>query len=244
VDIVADTAPLSQYKLVVAPALNLLTPQAAANLDAYVKGGGHLVLGQRSGMKDEDNGLQHERQPGPLASLLGARVEQFYALDQPVPVSGSWGSGPTNLWAEQLGVTNPETKTLMTYGKSNGWLDGQPAAVTRQVGRGSITYIGAALDEPTMMHAAEWMLKDSGLTPVIPNLPEGMDLAIREGNQKKVLIFTNYSAQPREIRLDTPMVTVIGTDMKILSEDPIGTGKGVKSFSLPQYGVAVLMYGR
>jgi beta-galactosidase len=244
VDIVADTAQLSQYKLVVAPALNLLTPQAAANLEAYVRKGGHLVLGQRSGMKDEDNGLQHERQPGPLASLLGARVEQFYALDQPVPVSGSWGNGPTNLWAEQIDVTSPETKTLMTYGKSNGWLDGQPAAVTHQVGKGSITYIGAALDEPTMMHAAEWMLKDSGLMPVIPNLPEGVDLAVREGNQKKVLIFTNYSAQPREIKLDTPMVTVIDTDMKVLSEGPVGTGKGVKSFSLPQYGVAVLMYGR
>ncbi|HEY8997914.1 MAG TPA: beta-galactosidase, partial [Edaphobacter sp.] len=47
VDIVADTAPLAGYKLVVAPALNVLTPEAAKNLEAYVRGGGHLVLGQR-----------------------------------------------------------------------------------------------------------------------------------------------------------------------------------------------------
>ena len=105
VDIVADTAPLDRYKLVVAPALNLLTPAAAANLVAYVRNGGHLVLGPRSAMKDEDNSLFPERQPGPLADLLGARVEQFYALKEAVPLNGDWTSGnsaaESTLWAEQ-----------------------------------------------------------------------------------------------------------------------------------------------
>ena len=69
------------------------TDAAAKNLIAYVQGGGHLVLGQRSAMKDDDNSLQPERQPGPLAALLGGRVEQYYALLQPVPVQGNWGKG-------------------------------------------------------------------------------------------------------------------------------------------------------
>ena len=43
--------------------------------------GGHLVLGPRSGMKDEHNALNVERQPGPLVAPLGGRVEQYYALD-------------------------------------------------------------------------------------------------------------------------------------------------------------------
>jgi beta-galactosidase len=123
VDIVADTAPLTQYKLVVAPALNVLTPQAAKNLEAYVRAGGHLVLGQRSAMKDEDNSLFPERQPGPLAALLGARVEQFYALIKTVPVNGVWGDAQDTVWAEQLGVTDPATQVLMRYGVSNGWLE-------------------------------------------------------------------------------------------------------------------------
>src|SRR5206468_1144242 len=139
VDIVADTAPLDGYKLVVAPALNLLTSAAVKNLEAYVRGGGHLVLSQRSAMKDEDNSLYPQRQPGPLAELLGARVEQWYALEAPVPVEGEWGAGTSTQWAEQIGVKSPETKVLARYGKSNGWLDGQPAAVTRKVGKGSIT---------------------------------------------------------------------------------------------------------
>ena len=136
VDIVSPSVSLSQYKLVVAPALNVLTDAQAKNLMDYVRGGGHLVLGQRSAMKNDDNGLQPERQPGPLASMLGGRVEQFYALNQDVPIVGDWGSGSGKIWAEQLSVRDPQAHVLMRYGKSNGWLDGQPAAITRAIGNG------------------------------------------------------------------------------------------------------------
>jgi beta-galactosidase len=71
IDVVEPVAPLTQYKLVVAAGLNVLSDAAAKNLIEYVRQGGHLVLGQRSAMKDEDNGLQPQRQPGPLADLLG-----------------------------------------------------------------------------------------------------------------------------------------------------------------------------
>jgi beta-galactosidase len=224
---VADTAPLSRYKLVVAPALNLLTPEAAKNLEAYVRAGGHLVLGQRSAMKDQDNGLYPQRQPGPLAELLGARVEEWYALERTVPIEGDWGSGEDKIWAERLGVQSPETQVLMRYGKSNGWLDGQPAAVTRKVGSGSITYIGAELDGPTMQAAAKWMLTQSGVQPVMPDLPESVDLSIRSGEGKRILILTNYGAEPQTIALPEAM------------EDLLQGGK-VSSVTLPQYGVAVL----
>jgi len=233
VDIVADTAPLSRYKLVVAPALNLLTPEAAENLKAYVRGGGHLVLGQRSGMKDADNTLQAERQPGPLVALLGARVEQFYALNHPVVVNGVWGSGSTTVWAEQLGVTSADTKILMTYGKSNGWLDGQPAVVTREVGNGSITYIGAALDALTMMQAAAWMLKESGLQPVLQNVPDSVDVAIRSGEGKRILILTNYGAATQTVTLPSPAMPIL------VDGAPVSSGS-LTQITLPQYGVAVL----
>jgi beta-galactosidase len=227
VDVVADTTPLSRYKLVVAPALNVLTPAAVSNLEAYVRGGGHLVLGQRSGMKDEDNGLYPERQPGPLVDMLGARVEQFYALQNPVPVDGSWGAGEDAIWAEQIGVKSPDTQVLMRYGKSNGWLDGQPAAVTRKVGKGSITYIGAALDEASMKKAAEWMMQQSGLQPVMPDLPKDVELSIRSGEGKRVLILSNFGDTPQTIALPQAMTDVLH-------------GGATSSVTLPQYGVAVL----
>ena len=81
-----NAADLSGYKLLVAPSLNVIDDALAQKLIAYVKQGGHLLLGPRSGMKDEYNSLNPQRQPGPLVQALGGRVEQYYALDKPVAV--------------------------------------------------------------------------------------------------------------------------------------------------------------
>ncbi len=87
VDIVSAEASLGRYKAVVAPSLNVLPQAVADKLLAYVQGGGHLLLGPRSGMKNADNGLNPQQQPGPLAEALGARVTQFYALESAVPLT-------------------------------------------------------------------------------------------------------------------------------------------------------------
>ena len=227
VDVVSDAAPLKGYRLVVAPCLNLITPEAAANLIAYVRAGGHLVLGARSGLKDEDNSLQPQRQPGPLVDLLGTRVGQYYALQEPVTVDGLWGAAKTMLWAEQLEVRAPDVEVLMRYGPSNGWLDGQPAAVTRKVGRGRITYIGADLDAEGMKAAIRWMAQTSGIVPVMPDLPDGIDAAIRSGEGRQVVILTNYASHPQDVRLASSMHDVLG-------------GGDTALVKLNRYGVEVL----
>ncbi len=227
VDIVNPMAPLDGYKLVVAPGLNVLSDAEAKNLIEYVKQGGNLVLGQRSGMKNIDNGLQTERQPGPLVPLLGGRVEQYYALISPVPVSGAWGTGTSQLWAELLSAKSPDTRVLMRYGKSNGWLDGQPAAITRKVGKGSITYIGAWLDESTMENAAKWMTAMSGVKPAFGPVPAGVDVYPRYGKDHTVYILVNFAGTEEHVTLPSAMTDVL-------------QGGTVPSVALPQYGVAVL----
>lgn len=227
IDIVAPTAPLTQYKLVVAPGLNVLSEAAVKNIESYVRQGGHLVLGQRSGMKDEDNALQMQRQPGPLVDLLGGRVEQYYALTDPVPVQGEFGSGESELWAELLSAKDSATEVLETYGKSNGWLDGQPAAITRKVGNGRITYIGAWLDDSTLRSAAKWMTDVSGVKSVLPSVPDGVDVYPRYGSRGTVFILVNFSKADQTISLPAAMTDVLAGGMK-------------QSVTLPMYGVAVL----
>jgi beta-galactosidase len=87
-DVISPDVPLGQYRLVVAPALNVLAQAQADHLAAYVRQGGHLILGPRSGLKNEYDALWPVRQPGPLAEFLGGHVEQFYALENAVPVTG------------------------------------------------------------------------------------------------------------------------------------------------------------
>jgi beta-galactosidase len=229
VDIVAPTAPLDDYKLVVAPALNVASEEIAKHLIDYVQKGGHLVLGQRSLMKDEDNSLWPQRQPGPLVDLLGGRVEQWYALTDPVPVSGNWGESQSQLWAELLSVKSPETQVLMKYGKSNGWLDGQPAAINRKVGKGQITYIGAWLDDAAMRHAASWMLQSSSVTaPLGTVLPDGVEVSLRYGaNNKVVVIVVNCTKIQQSVKLLSPMTDVLNGGQKFV-------------VSLEPYGVAVM----
>jgi beta-galactosidase len=229
VDVVNPYDNLDHYKLVVAPSLNVLPEDLAAHLRAYVMGGGNLVLGPRSGMKDQYDALLPQRQPGYLVDVLGGRVEQYYALDSDVTVNGDWGDSVDSVWAEQLKASAPDAKALATYGESNGWLDHQPAVLTRKVGKGSITYIGAVLDEKTMAAAAEWMVKQSGVIPVFGPVPDGVEVCRRERDGKNVFVLVNFLRKPQTVTLPRAMKAML-----------LGSGD-VTTVDLPAYGVEVLV---
>jgi beta-galactosidase len=227
VDIVDPTFPLDAYKLVVAPSLNVIPPDLARHLADYVARGGHLVLGPRSGMKDEFNALNTECQPGPLAATLGGRVEQFYALLEDVPVTGDWGRGTATIWAEQLAPAAPDTGVVMRYGAANGWLDGQPAVITRPVGRGTITYVGAVLDAGLMHAAASALVAAAGVdSPTLP-VPAGVEVCRRVAPDHDVFVLLNFSPQTAGITLPQVMRDVLH-------------GGQTRQVELPPYGVAVL----
>lgn len=192
VDIVSPEAELGAYPLVVAPDLNVLSQAEADRLIAYVRAGGHLVLGPRSGMKDADNALWTQRQPGPLAATLGGRVEQYFALDAPVGVTGGLGGGKASLWAEWLTPQAPDVKVLETYADPGGWLDGHAAAMTRAVGKGSITYVGAEFDDAVMGRLAARLLADAHVAALLPGVDADVEVAERDGAGKRVLIVINH----------------------------------------------------
>jgi beta-galactosidase len=203
-------ADLSRYPLVVAPALNVLTPEAAKHLTAYAEAGGHLVLGPRSGMKDDANALWPERQPGPLAAPLGAHVEQFYALDEAVGVAGAV-TGTASTWAEALVPDSPDAKTIATYTDPGGWLDGKPAIVTRRTGKGSITYVGAWLDPQAMTGLAAHLLAQAGIRPLLGAVDPDIEVSTRGGAGRCALIAINHGAVPHPLALPAGARVVAGS---------------------------------
>ena len=229
VDVVSAYAPLSDYKLVVAPSLNVIPEDLAKHLLEYVRHGGHLVLGPRSGMKDQFNSLLRQRQPGFLVDALGGRVEQYYALekDKDYPLSGQWGDGKASVWGEQLKSLAPDTEVLLKYGKSNGWLDDQPAVITHTYGKGRITYIGAVLDDKLMAAAAQWMVQQSGVTPVFGPVPEGVEVSRRTGDGHDVFVVINFAQEARTVSLPRTMKLLLA-------------GTEAQTVDLPQYGVEIL----
>ncbi len=208
-----------------------MLPQATADrLLAYVQNGGHLFLGARSGMKNQYDGLNPQQQPGPLAEALGARVTQFYALDSAVPVTMGESPGTAQLWAETLRVTAPEARVLATYGASNGWLDGQPAAVTRSIGKGSITYLGASLDAASLRRLVTTFLAESGVAPILPHTPEGVEVCVRTG-KRSVLILLNHTAAPVTVALPLSLQA-----RSLLSDEHVSAS----NVALAPHGVSVL----
>ncbi|MGA3043877.1 MAG: Beta-galactosidase C-terminal domain, partial [Bryobacteraceae bacterium] len=154
-----------------------------------------------------------------------------YALNDDVPVSGAWGSGKARIWAEQLKATSPSAKgaeVLLTYGESNGWLDRQPAVLTRKAGKGRITYVGAWLDDSLMRAATQWMIRLSGLEPALGPVPEGVEVSRRVGDGKEVFVLVNHTETAQHVTLPRPMGRVL--------QD----GAVVSAVDLPPRGVEVL----
>ena len=89
----------------------------------------------------------------------------------------------------------------MRYGASNGWLDGQPAVITRKVGKGSITYVGAWLDDALMSKLTASWIQMSQIQPILPNVPEGVEVCRRSGSGKSVVIVINHSPSSQSIAL-------------------------------------------
>jgi beta-galactosidase len=191
VHIVGADADLARYPLVVAPNLMVLTEAGAKALERYVRAGGHLVLGPRSGVRDDANALWPSRQPGPLLDLLGARVAQYYALNEGLGITGLV-EGKAAIWAEELEPVAKDVRTLATYSDPGGWLAGKPAILRRKVGSGSITYVGAWLDAATMSKLAAKLLADASIAPVVAGADPDLEIGVRRGAGKSVLIAINH----------------------------------------------------
>jgi beta-galactosidase len=210
IDILSPQADLTPYPLVIAPALNVLPEATAQHLLAYVQQGGHLILGPRSGMKDADNSLDPRKQPGPLAAALGANVDQYYALDKPIDLTGF---GTATIWAELLHPTSPEAKPILTYAPNAGWLANEPAAITTKVGKGELTYLGATLDQPAAIAFYTRQLAETTIKPILPNLPAGVELMQRTGaNGARIWIILNHANEPRTLPALPAGKSLLGND--------------------------------
>ena len=248
VDIIDPTrVPLDNYRLLIAPSLNVIDDRLAAKLAAWVEAGGHLLLGPRSGMKDQFNSLNKERQPGPLVSTLGAKVEQYYALDHEVHFISPTESfqlsanSTADIWGETLSLRSPDTSVDLEYIDPNGWLDRQPAMVTRPIGPGSISYLGTLPDATALNTILQHAATSAGIKTPSASPPNGFELCRRVSNDggRSVLIVINHSDKPGSVTLPI-------RSRNLLQPQPNGSPVGTLSttgmtLTLPPQGVAVLV---
>ncbi len=227
-DILPADARLDGYQLVIAQALLMLNETRAAGLKTFVENGGQLVLTIRSGMKDDHNALLPQRQPGGLAEIAGVEVEDYYALLEPVPVSGTWFNGSSSLWAERLKILDEaNAQVLARYGESNGWLDGQAAVTFHPYGKGGVYFIGAYLDDGSQQQLLDHIAQAAGIQPVMQT-PPGVEARKRlNANGEEIFVVINHERKEQPVALPWPAHEHL-------------TGRTVSDLDLEPYGVAVI----
>jgi beta-galactosidase len=222
-----DVENFKSYKLVIAPALLMQDQTMIEALKTYVADGGHLALTIRSGMKDRYNALLPQRQPGGLVETAGVEVEEYYALLDPVPVSGSLFQEQSDLWAERLLPIGQNVQSLARYGKSNGWLDDQVAISSHVYGKGRVYYVGAYLDDAAQQMLMEHMLNAAGVPTYVT--PLGIEISRRiRSDDGDVHIVINHN--PTSCTVNMPWPSFDHLNGISLSMD----------FDLAGYSVAVL----
>jgi beta-galactosidase len=80
VDVVPTGADLSKYAVVVAPLLHVVDGGVAARVEEFVAGGGAFVTSFLSGLADKSDNAFPTDAPGPLARVLGIRIDETDAL--------------------------------------------------------------------------------------------------------------------------------------------------------------------
>lgn len=207
--ILPPEAELAGYRLVIAPALHILTLGLAARLQAYVEAGGRLALTCRTGFKDEHNALWPLRGPGLLAELAGVEVEDYYALDEPVSVNADFFNGQATIWAERLRPRDETTHCLAVYGPEHGWLSGRPAISAHPYGAGWVYYVGAWLDDAAQASLVERLAAESQAAPLWAAPPE-VEIGRRVGADGcPVYVVINHAGQPCSLDLPAPLEDIL-----------------------------------
>jgi beta-galactosidase len=187
VDVVPPERSLDGYDAVAAPSLYLLPDALADDLNDFVRGGGHLLLGPRTGVKDEHNKLRAAPQPGPLRDVVGATVDQRESFPASVETAvelvddsrtlADGGDLAFDVWAEWLAPA--EAEAIATYAMV-GITGGQTAAVRRDDLGGSVTYCGVWPGEDFADELAASLLERADVAHSA-RLPDGVRAAGRDG---------------------------------------------------------------
>jgi beta-galactosidase len=228
VDLLAPTADLSSYRLVVAPSLYVVDEALAAGLRSYVEGGGLLVLGPRSAFKDRTNAVPERPLPAWLDELAGLEVSDIASFldDRGVQLESAAGGADAAFrgWFEELALMG--ARPVYLYRDHD--FAGSAAIAINAVGAGRVVYIGGVATEETLADLYAWLAHDAELDVfVAPDDVEVVRLR-RSESGAELLFLLNYAHEERAVSVPSELSSYL--------DGALETG----SLVLEPYGVALL----
>ncbi|MDG4781871.1 beta-galactosidase [Micromonospora sp. WMMD961] len=235
-DVVAVTADLSGYDVVVAPALHMLKGDLAQRLEDVAARGGSVLTTFLSGRVDENDQAFLMDVPGPLGQLMGVRVDEWDARGPGVvnPVRLGAGADQVDVEARLLFelVIPQGAQVVGTYQAD--FYAGTPAVTRNSFGAGDGWYVAAGLEQAGVSWVVRRVLARHDVLGPYPDVPD-LESAVRVApDGSRLLFLLNHRAEPVE-------VTARSSGVDLLTGDRIWTGSTVR---LPAYGVVVLKEDR
>lgn len=205
VDVLYPDSDLSDYDIIVAPLLYMVKAGFAEKVEAFVSQGGSFVTTYFSGIVNETDLAFPNGYPGPLAKVLGIRVEEIDALyeGQQNTIVMSDGSG-TFTCGHLADLLHTEgAATLATYGSD--FYAGMPALTRHNFGQGAAYYI-ASDPQMTFLQTFYGQLIDQyGLAGW--DTPAGVEVTKRHKEGKALIFVLNHNAEAKTLRLDDTTYT-------------------------------------
>lgn len=184
-----DVFDSEEHPYLVVPAYQITNRQLIEKWEQYVLNGGNLVLTLRTAKKDENGHLWKMNNQQPIWDLIGAKITEFDHLPAKYPgmVSHKNTMYLWHKWGDWL-EPNHDTKVLAEY--ADQFYQGTAAAITRKLGKGSVTYIGVYSDTGELERS---ILRDLYLSTGarILDLPDYVFVEYRDG----YWVAVNYSSE-------------------------------------------------
>lgn len=165
IDVLTADRDFSQHPFVIAPAYQLVDDGLIQRWKTYVENGGHLILTCRTGQKDPRGHLWEAMWAAPIYPLIGAKIPFYDVL--PVGINGHIeAAGKSYAWGSWGDIIEPDSGTHVLATYADQFYSGRPAAITRKLGKGSVTYIGVdTLDGELERALIKAIYSAAGTTP-------------------------------------------------------------------------------
>ncbi|WP_315070626.1 beta-galactosidase [uncultured Microbacterium sp.] len=222
-DVLPAHADFSEYPVVLASSLHMISQTVADRLTTYAEGGGHLIVTYNSGVVDANDHAWLGGYLGPLRDVLGVRVEEIHPLREGDVTQLSTGARAT-LWTEHVDIVRSDVTVTATY--SDGPLAGRPAATMRPAHHGMAYYVSADLDRPERSRYLDDISARAGVVSELPESLRGrVEIAARVDDGRRYVFVINRSAVEIDISEinDTHAPRVLNSPGATLLRTALGT---------------------
>jgi beta-galactosidase len=214
VDFISPVADFAKYKLIFAPRLLMADAALAERIKRFVASGGIFVTGAHTAVKDRDNAVTGLTPPGLLADSFGVNVENFQCYQpkssEKNDVRFDDGSKVSVfVFADLLKPSTQEgTKVVATWDRD--FFSSRPACTEHVVKTGKAVYYGSFLNHDSARYLLGRYEGELNLTPLLPNLPTGVEVTRRTKGEIDYYFLLNHGRQDATIDLGTGFIDVLG----------------------------------